>query len=696
MSHAQVASECPAWTRRDLLLLTLLGVAHLVLLGWAVQAALAQPFALYEPRPYVRVGLTAALVLLVLAVPFRRVYRMAAAGLVITVAAALLSPGVVATVALWLLSVTVLGRAVLRGLQLDTAEAGIGIVAVLIGVVLWIGVIGATASLRIHFTPLYTIALLAPLAWSRGEAAAIVISVWRRWHAEATRAGTFDILWTALLGTVTILHVFIVAKPEAGYDANTMHLQVPLLLAHGHRFAFDVGRYAWAVMPLGADWAFGAAYLLAGEAGARLVNLCFGALACALIHALVRRHASSTVALASVALLASTPLAFLETGSLFVENLWLAFLLAALWVALRYAREPEPRVVALLLLLAAGAMQCKVLALGWLAPLFLGLAIVWRRFPGRWSRPAIAFALLAGVIGAWPYANAWVRTGNPVFPYMNAVFQSRLFDSTENLVNDLYRAPLGFSSFYDLIVHSGPYIEGSDGAAGLHWLVLLPLVLVALVRTRRRATWALVALGAFYFVAVYTQQSYLRYLLPVFAVLAIVGGWSLATIPSTRVVQVAMLAAGIALVVLHVRLIYTASWIHADLCPRCAIDTRDRERHLARYIPERVIGETLNRLLPADARVMFLMPNAPSPAGYLGYSRATNWHDNAAFAAIVHAENVGAIERVLRSFEITHAVCREQPTAEETEPVIAFCGSRIVPIWHAHGQVVGVIRQNGG
>src|SRR6185437_8235315 len=110
----------------------------------------------------------------------------------------------------------------------------------------------------------------------------------------------------------------VVAKPEVGYDASAMHLQFAELVAANHRWPFDAARYAWAVMPMGADAAYLAAYLVDGERAARLVNLLFGALLCAATYTMMRMQADRVVALASVCALASTPLWFLESGSLFV------------------------------------------------------------------------------------------------------------------------------------------------------------------------------------------------------------------------------------------------------------------------------------------------------------------------------------------------------------------------------------------
>lgn len=652
------------------------------------------PFGLYEPNPFLRTGLVTLIVILLAMAIWWHAYRIIAWGSVVAVAIALMSPGVVAAVALLLLNASITGRGLARAVGAD--EHGRA-VTMLLGLALWIGAIAATAALKVHFAPVYAVALLAPIVIWHRHATAVLSDAAALLRPASLRPDACELGWTALLVTVTVIHLFIVAKPDAGYDANTVHLQVPLMMASAHRFTFDVGRYAWAVMPLGADWAFTTAFFLGGEPAARLANFCFGTLAAAVLYALIRREAPRTIGLASIALLASTPLAFLETGSLFSENLWLAYLAATLLVALQYAQRPSPGSICILALLAAGAMQSKVIGVLWLAPLFAVLILLWwRRLPGGWNRRHFATIALAVAIGAWPYANAWLRTGNPVFPYMNGWFRSPAFDASQNFSNNQFVMPLRPWTLHEVIIHSRLFIEGLDGAAGFHWLLLIPIVIVALVRWGRwHVPLALLLLAMLFFIAVYSQQSYLRYLLPAFALLAVLGGWGLAMLPRRRLVSVAILVVGTVVGALQIRLIYTGSWINAVLCSRCGFDAGARDRYLATFMPDRLIGETLNRLLPRDARVGFLMPNAPGSAGYLGYSRAANWHDTEAFTPIVRADSGDALMAVVRRFQLTHVVCRDPFTEEDTPAIRAFCATRIVPLWRAHGRVVGTIKPIG-
>jgi hypothetical protein len=566
-------------------------------------------------------------------------------------------------------------------------------VTILTGTCLWIGLMAATSAFQIHFAPVYVVMLLLPFIVFHKHARETLVGLGRRLVAPAVATTGTESGWAVLLGTVVVVHLLIVAKPEVGYDAIGMHLQFPQLWAAHHLWTFDTSRYAWAVMPLGADLQYAAAYLLAGEGGARLLNLAFSVVVCHLTYRLLRLYARREIAIASVCLLASMPLAFLLTGSLFVENLWVAYLLAALLLAIDYTRKPSAVTLAAFMLTAAGAMQCKVTSVFWIGPLVLYMAfLLWRQRRVRvLNRATIAVLAIALLIGVWPYANAWIRTGNPVFPFMNALFRSPLFDVSASFNNPRYDAPLRLWSPYELIVSSHRFLEGADGAAGFHWLLLFPIVAFAFVRRRPRVQWLCLALVVIFFVSVFTQQAYLRYLLPALVLFAIVAGWALEELPNRPMMRAGVLTIGAILVLLNVRFLYTSSWTNSDLCPRCAFDATTRYRNIAAFAPQRVIGEYLNRALP-DGRVGFFILNEASPAGYVGYSRGGSWHDHESFMALATAQSAEDILKFARRYRLTHAVVADAPTTGPTDVVGAFRDRYTTPVWRSDGRAVVAIQ----
>lgn len=667
--------------------------AHAILVAVVAIRALGPTRADYDPWGFAWAAGGACVVGLVGIVTVRQHVRALVAALAVLAAAAVLTPGAVVIVLLCLMSAYVLGLRLLRFLRTGAEATLSWPILLLVGVCVWVALVAATATLKMHFAPVYALILLAPLAFAWRDVRDALV----RMHAglRVTDSSTWtERGWLVLAFVVYVVHLFMVARPEAGYDANTMHLQISAIMADEHRFRFDVTRYAWALMPLGADWAYAVAYVLGGENAARAANLGFGLILCALVYQLVTRHAPREFAIATVVLVASTPLAFAETSSLYIENLWTAFLVASLLVALdfRARRIGSGTAWPALALLAAGAMQCKVIGVLWLAPLLAyAVWISWRSPPPRLPQArGWALVALAAVLGLWPYANAWIRSGNPVFPFMNTIFRSPLADATQSFDNPMYRTPLRPWSPYEVITESHRFMEGADGAAGLHWLLLLPLVLVLLLRRRSADHWLAASLATLFFVGVFTQQAYLRYLYPAFMLLAILGGWALADLGTRRVARIAILLVGGVLCALHIRLIHTGNWPNAQLCIACAFDRHARTGFIEQYMGDRIVADYLARNL-VDAQVGFLMVNAPSPAGYTGYSRSSNWHDAPFYAGIISATSAADVEALARKYRLTHIVYRTRSPNMETPAIVAFRDARSKPLWKFQDYVVAVI-----
>ena len=112
----------------------------------------------------------------------------------------------------------------------------------------------------------------------------------------------------------------------------------------------------------------------------------------------------------------------LVSGSLFVENLLAAMvvgLMAALW---RFSETGEKRYLYLAAVLGGTAMTTKFGALVFVALALPFLAIeVWRHRESLGPRLAAGCALAAVLLlgtAAPPYAIAYAKTGNPLFPFL--------------------------------------------------------------------------------------------------------------------------------------------------------------------------------------------------------------------------------------------------------------------------------------
>ncbi|MBK7794296.1 MAG: hypothetical protein IPJ62_18565 [Betaproteobacteria bacterium] len=593
-------------------------------------------------------------------------------------------PVAVAGVAALVAGAAAIGRRLLRAIDPALTDP---LAAVSAGTVALAAAVGGTAAMRWHWPAAYALALALALVLLKSDVFALVREL-RAWWAP--RTGPFAVgrlLPWALWGAVVALQIAVAARPEVGADALGMHLELAIEMAREHRFRFDVTRHAWAVMPMGADWLYAAAYQFAGEAGAKLANL--GALLL-LLAWIVRLgtedgEPASAPAVVAAALFASTPLAFTETGSLFIENYWAALLLGATLAGERAVRDRSLGWAVACLWLAAGAMQAKVIALLWIAPLLLVVALAMRsRWPALGARHVGALALAVAVL-AWPYVNAWWRTGNPVFPFLNALFRSPLFDTGASFNNILYNSPLSWRSWYDLVVHSGRHFEGAGGAAGVHWLVLFPAVFLLLRRDQARIVLPALLLAAGFFVLTWQQQSYLRYLYPALALLMAL---------AARIVEPLRYARGALLLVVatplaaaNLELMPSGGWWNSSFCLRCGFDAAARSRYVARYADQRPVVDWLNANAPGTG-VGWLRTTYAGPAGLASPLWRTSWHDYAAWrelSQMTAAEEIAAYARSRRTmlFVLPQDLDRDFPLERaiadfrdrHTVPVLASGGT---------------------
>src|SRR6185437_7157161 len=107
-------------------------------------------------------------------------------------------------------------------------------------------------------------------------------------------------------------------------------------------------------------------------------------------------------------------------------------------------------------LYAAGLLGVAALTTTLAALPFVALALPFAAIEARrhWKRVGPAPCLLALVLllaTALPtYTIAWIKTGNPVFPFLNTRFPSPLLDHAAEIRDYRYREPLTWHTPFDL------------------------------------------------------------------------------------------------------------------------------------------------------------------------------------------------------------------------------------------------------
>lgn len=444
-------------------------------------------------------------------------------------------------------------------------------------------VIACTAWIPVHYTGLYWLLAGGFLVWQKRS----VRDLWAR--MELPSAGW---QWHVLC-FVLVCQLVVATKPEVSADGLSMHMAILDILRHEHSWTFDVTRYSWAVMPMAGDWSFAPAYVMGGEQAARWWNwLCLCGV-CGLVFELLRERLEAGRALLLTAIFASTPLVQLATGSLLVENPWALFLAGGLYCAW----QRESRGAAMLL-----GSACAAKFGSWLPAVAILLFL-------PFSRSTIAWFL---AFSAPPYLTAWFRTGNPIFPFANGVFQSQLFDTASSFVEHRFQERLSWDALYRLTVESHRFFEGLDGALGFQYLFLVPLAIL-FVRRFRRLEWLSVAAIAACVAGLLVSQRNLRYLYPALPAASVLAGFGLRSgVKWVDVLLSGLLAANLAF-------LPNSGWHHRDFLtlPWQAGAYRDQQA------PVRALIEYLNEQHPG-VPVVFVVSG--QTAGLRARAFVNSWH----------------------------------------------------------------------
>jgi hypothetical protein len=497
--------------------------------------------------------------------------------LLITIGA--VGPGPVAALAFILASCFALGRL----LRPKSAAPE----SILLGLACFMLLVQALVHFPINYPAVYAAILAIPIVWN-----------WRafrelRWTAAS--AGRTETAAQALGIFPLLCHWAVVLKPETGPDALSMHLANPMSIAANHQGSFDAQHMIQAVMPMGGEWVYTIAFLLGGEFCARLMNLALLVILCVLLFRAALRWVDRPRAWLLVALFASLPVVQMVTGSLYVENIWAVFLLAA------YLSIDD---VLLCAVFAGAAIMTKLLAAAFAVPILLC------------RRPRLAALALAALWALPPYVEAYLRTGNPVFPYMNNVFRSPYFDTESAFTYERMNEKLGPAALYHLTFDTRRYVEGQDGAFGFQFLLFLPLLPFLMWKRRPFPEWRTFAVVFASSILILSAAPHMRYLYPAMALATILIALLLSELGRTGVVLC------VACVTANLCFLPAASWIHKDFALN-PFDASAVDRFLTAGAPTRKLIDYMNAKHPG-APVLFL--ETLEVAGLRAKEYSNAWH----------------------------------------------------------------------
>ncbi|MFT4840729.1 MAG: hypothetical protein ACJAUC_001273 [Planctomycetota bacterium] len=535
----------------------------------------------------------------------------------------------------------------------------------LVGLTIYGTIVSLLVQWPINYPVVYLTMLGAPLLIGRQFART---SAKQAWHLARTR-NTDPVLQRLLGGAIVAIasvHVLVALMPEIGHDALATHLFLPARISWRHVWEFDVSRYVWCVMPMIGDWLYTTAHMLAGEAAARLLNVGCVLLLARLIFDLARWIGSNRLGgFVAVAIYLSTPLTLKESSTLLIESIWSCLILGGTLSLIhacsrRHAsvhgpgetREPRHLVVAGILL--GGALAAKAVSMTILPVLALVMLCRFRSWMRRDLLIAMAVGLVAfTAIGCVPYARAFLITGNPVFPFFNALFESPDYP-LQNFSPSRFEKGTTWDVLYRMTFESWRYLEAQAGAAGFQWLLLVIPVTVASVFSRHRRALLIILISVVIAWLTFRQTAYLRYIFPSFAMMAAaIGAGVGGMIKPGKTTQALLAAAILAAIALNLaRFSCTGQSTVIDL--PALLSQQHREEYIRKIQPMRAVMTVLNALNIEHRPVAFLSPSLP--AGLHSDALMASWYNHSFSSQIRAATSTDEAGQILAELGVSHLV----------------------------------------
>jgi putative flippase GtrA len=580
-----------------------------------------------------------------------------------------IGPLALLAVAFYLISSCAVGSRLLGRKHDDSPESQV--FATLLGAAVWICVMTLAARIPVNYPAAWAALLAAPVlldwrgAWRR-------LGRWWQLLRSAELRGYAERIAFAAVVFVLLAHWFVALMPETSADGLAMHLAIPMNIAANHAMTYQPSRVLWAVMPMGADFSYAIVYLLGGEYAAHLLDYAVLLLLEAVVYFAIRRWLCRAASFWLLALFASSPLVQLVTGSLFVENILAGMvtgMVAALW---RFADTGEKRFFYLAAALGGTSMAIKFGAFAFvaLAVPFLAMEAA-RHWKSLGPRPAaaclLAGALLVG-IAAPPYAIAYLKTGNPLFPFLSDKIPTALIPRDVSIVDERFKRPLTWNTPYDLTFRTNLTYEGQNGSFGFQYLVLAPLAVAAILVARRRrnaVSAAIVALGAA--AIIMRTQPNARYLYAALPLLSVPFAALLAWASGTRWLYRGLLAFVVACVAMNMRFMPSASYYHRDFCLRLPFSRAERDRYRAGAAPIREVIDYYNREYPHSVA---MLTAESAIAGLRGEFYENHWHQIRTLLRLRGVKTVADMVKLMQSWKVEYFISPKPEFAERVKPVV--------------------------
>lgn len=472
--------------------------------------------------------------------------------------------------------------------------------------------------------------------------------------------GKRDELLLILVVSLALTHYVYSFLPEFGYDALAFHLFVASTMKFQASWGFNPELYSWALMPMLGDWLYSCVYIIGGETSARILNvvfiLCITNVGCRLARWMGgNENASHWTAI----LFLSSPLAFAESGSLFVESIWGTFILISILFFLKSSNDDnDVDKIKIGFLFTAFALSTKALTFIWIPILLILVGLKIKSI----NRCNILKTIGVGVgiliaLGLVPYISSYLISGNPVFPFFNGIFKSRFYPEA-NFDNPLFKTVFSWDFLYQITFNSRKYLEASAGAPGFQYLLILPISSILIILQKNYRGMLIFIIAILMIWITFQTQSYLRYIFPAFILLSAIAGISVANIGFGIIERRVIIGIAVISFVMNLALITAAGWNYRNMPYSAFFSEEARNRYIEKQVPIRRAIGFINSVNSYNTPVIFL--SEPYGAGLMADYLVPNWYNAKFQSEINQIRSAKNFIDLMNKYDSRYLILRDQ------------------------------------
>ena len=416
-----------------------------------------------------------------------------------------------------------------------------------------------------------------------------------------------------LLGVVLLAGFLLVLTPETGKDALIYHLAVPKLYLRHHGFFFIPGN-VFAGYPLLGEMHYLLALFIQNDILAKAMHyavLCGTLLGIGLfIRFLMRENGFPAL---SMLIFVTIPSVFAVSHAAYNDLFVTFFTLASVYSFLRWSEEKSHIWLILCAIFSGSAAACKYTAL-LLVPLGC-LGILWINFRHKTGalqalRHIALYAAGAFIAGSPFYLKNWIVTGNPFYPFFYDIFGGLGWDADQARLYDLFIQNLGMGKGlmdylllpWNLSFRAKLDSPQFDGILGPVFFLTLPFLIGK--RHWETPVRVIIVYAFFTFLFWASSAQQIRYLIPLFPLLAIVTGAILTRYRNQKPIF------GLLILIITGSLAFNGYHLFRDFMKvrplNVAVGLESRDEFLTRMIPAYPMYRFVNQELPPESRVFLI------------------------------------------------------------------------------------------